>query len=423
MVDRRDDNRRWKSIDDLWKDAFDDNIPALTVTQHPHSQDAFGRLRTAGTGQRLDVEFLYDKQPNVFDETTTNGTATHNTNTRDVTLSLADANDGSLAKMASYPVPYTPGNSQLIEITGVLDLADIGTGTAETFVRTSTSGSAVETTIPQSSWVTNKTGVDWSQSHIFVMDFQSLKVGTIRFGLYQSGKFFPVAQIDNDNVRDSGYWQLANGPVYYKLYTTGGNTYMEIGYGNENNAIGFRYVVSANASATMKAICCTVKSEGGLDLRNVPGFPRTANTGVTEISVSTTLVPVLSIRSKTTFNSLENLVLSRIESLNVTSTQPILIKVIEDATITTPSWVDVDTDESSVEYDVSSTAISGGKELLSFYVTSGSGNNPGGEGATLGKQYMWDHQSALSGVVTIAAQKTGNNDANVLAAINWEEIR
>jgi len=422
-IDRRTDNRRWKAIDDLWKDAFDDDIPALTVTQHPRSQDAFGRLRVAGTGQRLDAEFLYDKQPNIFDETTTNGTATHNANTRDVTLSLGDANNGSLAKLASYPVPYTPGNSQLVEITGVLDLAGIGGGNAEAFVRTNITGTPAETTYAQSTWQDIRTGVDWTTSHIFAMDFQSLKVGSIRFGLVQNGGFRQVVKVDNDNIRDSGYWQLANGSVYYKLYTTGGNTYMEVGYGNENNAIGFRYVITANASATMKAICCTVKSEGGPDLRNVPGYPRTANTGVTEKTVSTTLIPVLSVRSKTTFNSLENLVLSRIESLNVTSTQPIRVVVLEDATLTTPSWVDVDTNESSVEYDVTAAALTGGKELLSFYVTSGSGNNPGGEGATLGKQYMWDHQGSLSGIVTIAAIRTGNSDGSVLAALNWEEIR
>lgn len=387
------------------------------------SYDAFGRLRVSGTGNRLDAEFIYDKQPNIFDETTNNGTVTHNTNSRDLTLALGDANNGSFAKMASYPVPYTPGSSQLIEMTGVLDLAGIGGGTMEVFRRTSVSGSIVEETVPQSKWSNLKSGMDWNQVHIFQIDFQSLKVGTIKFGFVERGKYEQVAQIDNDGKRNAGYWQLANAPAYWHLYTTGGNTYMELGYGNANNAVGFRYVITANASATMKAICCTVKSEAGASLREVPGYPRTANTGVTEITASTTLVPILSIRSKTTFNSLENLVLCRLESLNVTSTQPIRVVLLEDATIATASWTDVDTDESTVEYDVSSTSVTGGKELLSFYVTSGAGNNPSGEGATLGKQYIWDHQGALSGVVTVAAIRTGTNDAAVLAALNWEELR
>jgi hypothetical protein len=40
------------------------------------SYDAFGRLRTSGTGQRLDVEFIYDKQDEFFDEITNAGTVT-----------------------------------------------------------------------------------------------------------------------------------------------------------------------------------------------------------------------------------------------------------------------------------------------------------------------------------------------------------
>ena len=126
-------------------------------------RDAFGRLRVSGTGNRLDVEFLYDKQPNYFDETTNNGTVTHNANSRDITLSLGDANNGSFAKMASYPVPYTPGNSQLVEITGVLDNAALGGGTAEVFLRSSVSGSAVTKTVTQSKWAEFKSGIEWNK--------------------------------------------------------------------------------------------------------------------------------------------------------------------------------------------------------------------------------------------------------------------
>lgn len=77
----------------------------------PEAQiDGFGRVRTSGTGQRLDVEFIYDKQPDFFDEITNNGTVTHNGNSRDLTLALLDADAGSFATMRSHPVPYTPGN-------------------------------------------------------------------------------------------------------------------------------------------------------------------------------------------------------------------------------------------------------------------------------------------------------------------------
>lgn len=424
-VDRRNQNRKWKTIDDLWKEAFDNNIPALTVTQHPHSRDAFGRLRVSGTGNRLDVEFIYDKQDDFFDETTTNGTVTHNANSRDLTLSLADANDGSFAKMASYPVPYTPGSSQLIDITGVLDLAGLGGGQAEFFVRSSVSGSATETIYPQADWNNTPSDIDWSMSHIFSIDFQSLKVGTIRAGLVQSGTFIPVMQVNNDNLRNTGYWQLANGSAYWHLYTTGGNTYMELGYGNESNAIGFRYVVTANASATMKAICCTVKSEGGSPLFEMAGLPRSASNQQTPRTAGTTIVPILSIRPRATFNSLPNLGLCIPKSWQIQTTQPARIVLLHDATLTGASWNNVETNDSMMEYDVAATAITGGHIVDEIYVaTAGTGSNSRGSSAgSLGKTLMWDRQDSVSGILTVAAIRTGGTNASLLATTRWEEIR
>ena len=425
MIDRRNDNRRWKTIDDLWKDAFDDNVAALTVTNDPRQKDAFGRLRVSDTGQRLDVEFLYDKQSEYFDETTSNGTVTFNGSTRDLTLSLGDADNGSFAKMESYPVPYTPGNSQLIDITGVLDLAGIGTGTAEIFLRTSTGGSAAESVVGQTSWVNPVSDVDWTTSQIFTMDFQSLKVGTIRFGLVRNGVITVVHQLNNDNVRNAGYWQIPNGPVYYKLYTTGGITYMEVGYGNEANAIGFRYKVTANANATMKAICCTVKSEGGRHLIDMPGQTFVATRSQTAKTVSTTLVPLISIRPKSTFQTYDNLILSMPKSVTLQSTESIRFAVVHNGTLTGASWADVNTTTSSMEYDVAATVITGGHTIASDYIfAAGSGVNKGIDAkAILGKTPMWYRQDSVSGILTLAAVRTGGTDASVLAGISWEELR
>ena len=153
------------------------------------SIDAFGRWRTSGTGNRFDIEFIYDKQPQLVDEVTnTGGTAVHDANARDVVLSVNNATNGTEAALYShYDIPYTAGSSQLIDITGTLDAGAVGGGTAEVFLRSKITGSVTEQTIPQSSWLTAKTGVDWSFSQIFSIDFQSLKVGRIRFNLVRNG--------------------------------------------------------------------------------------------------------------------------------------------------------------------------------------------------------------------------------------------
>jgi hypothetical protein len=396
--------------------------------QDTFSIDAFGRLRTSRTGQRLDVEFKYNKQIDYFDESTNNGTVTYNGNPRDLTLSISDANNGTYSKMSSHPVPYTPGNSQLIEITGVLDLAGIGSGVAQTFIRSSVSGSAVETTNDQSGWSNLTSGIDWTDSHIFLIDFQSLKVGRIRFGLVQNGLAVKIHEITNDNLRNTGYWQLADGSAYYKLYNDATYTYMEIGYGNENNAVGIRYRIAANASATMKAICCTAKSEGGYNLLDMPGLPVSVDLGTSTKTVSTTLVPLISVRPKTTFQSYENLIVSLPKLIGLQTDEAIKYEILLNPTLTGASWNDVDTNESNLEFDIAATVVSGGKKIGSDYIYATS-TGPASTRITateknfLGKTVLWYRQGSQSGILTLAAIRTGAADASVLASMILEEIR
>lgn len=387
------------------------------------SGDAFGRLRTSGTGQRLDVEFIYNKNPDFFDETTNNGTVTFNGNSRDLTLSLSDANNGSHATMRSHPVPYTPGNSQLIDMTGVLDYAAIGGGNAEVFLRSKVTGSVVETVIDQSDWYETPVGIDWTKDQIFTMDFQSLKTGRIRYGLILDGVINYVAEIQNDNRKTSGYWQLPSLPCYWRIYNDSTYTYMEIGYGNEDNAIGFRYKILANASATMRGICCTVKSEGGMNLSEMNGLHRNVDTGTSNTSVSSTLIPILSIRLKSTFQTYDNLTIAMPRGISIKTSQDIKIAVIHSGSLTGASWSDADSTYSAVEYDTSATAITGGHTLYSKYISSSGNNKLDDSKSLLGKTVLWNRQSSETGIITIAGIKTGSQDSDVLAAINWEEIR
>lgn len=387
------------------------------------SRDAFGRQRVSETGQRLDVEFLYDKQPNFFDEITTNGTVTFNTTGRDLTLSISDAAAGTFATMRSHPVPYTPGNSQLIEMTGVLNLAGIAGGIAQVFLRSSVTGSVTEEVTDQASWSGAASDVDWSDSHIFAIDFQSLKVGTIRFGLVQNGEFTLVHQINNDNTRSSGFWQLASLPVYYRIYNDATYTYMEIGYGDEANAVGFRYRIAANASATMKAICSTVKSEGGTSLAELQGLSRSADNGETAVTISTTLIPILSIRPKATFQSVPNMAICLPKAFTISPTNPVRLEIIRDATLTGAAWADVDATGSVMEFDTTATAVTGGTIVYSGYFASAGRNSAASLQGILGKSVLWNRQGAQSGTLTVAAVRTENNDADCFASLQWDEIR
>ena len=386
--------------------------------------DAFGRLRTSNTAQRLDVEFIYDKQPEIVDEVTVSGgTVTHNANSRDLTLAINNTTTATEASMFSYDVPYTAGNSQLIALTGTINEANIAGGVAQIFVRSKVSGSVVETVTDQTSW--NKDTVsdaDWTNSQIFEIDFQSLKVGRIRFYLNRSGVAVPVHEIINDNIRPEAYWQLPHLPLTWRIYNDATYTYCEIGYGDADNGIGFRYRVAKNAGAELRAICGTVKSEGGLDLENLTGYNRVADSDVTAKSVATTLIPLLSIRPRTTFNSLNNRALVIPQSITISTDNPIKIVVVHNNTLTSASWSDVDTNESVIEFDTAATAFSGGHNLLSDYVSSDK-NKSLSTKTLLGRSLLWNRRGTESGILTIAAIRTGTTTANVLTSINWKEIR
>lgn len=392
--------------------------------QDSPSVDAFGRARVSDTGQRLDVEFIYDKQEEVFDEILKGaGTVTHNANSRDLFLKANNAVNGDGAEMASYPVPYTPGNSQLVAITGTINEANIAGGTAEVFFRSNITGTVVETTYTQVDWSEDvMASIEWDKSQILEIDFQSLKVGRIRFGLNMAGNFIPFHVIENDNLRATGFWQQPSLPASWKIYNDATHTYCEMGYGNADNAIGLRYKVPVDATAILRAICCTVKSEGGLNIADIEGYARVADMGVTKATVAATLIPLISIRPKTLFQTFDNLGLVVPTSIGVSTDNPIRLVVIHNATLTAPTWVDVDTAQSQTEYDVSATGFTNGHEVFTDYVSTAK-NTASSSSSILGKTLLWERKSVETGILTICAVRTTTTSADVFISLRFKEIR
>lgn len=396
--------------------------PNVATTNSP-AVDSFGRLRTSGVGNRLDIEFNYDGNEDIADSVVGDaGTVTHNANARHNVLAVVGTTTTAHAAIYTYDVPYTPGNSQLIAITGALDFAGLGSGTAQIFIRTSVSGSAVTTAIDQADWVDPVSDIDWTNTQIFEMDFQSLKVGRIRFYLNRNGQTTQVHEIFNDNIRNTSYWQLASHPAYWRIYNDATYTYMELGYGDTNNAIGFRYYIAKNASATMTALCATVKSEGGDSLFNLPGYNRSADRGVTKKTVSTTLVPLISIKPNTTLNSITNKALVVPIDYSVETDNPIRLVVSHNATLTGASWTAVDATESVMLYDVTAGTITAGHIVNSDYVATSRNANTSATNL-MGRALLWVRRGTETGSLTLSAVRTGSIDANVLASVRWREIR
>jgi len=387
----------------------------------------FAELRTANPGNRSDGEFLFDKLPLFFDDISSGGgTAAHQANGRDVLLSVVNTTTGTTAGLRShYAVPYTPGSGQEIDITFTPDLAAIGGGTAYIFLRSKVTGTVTLETIAQSSWTTLTSGEDWATSHIFRMSFQSLRVGRIQFSIVKNGLPYKIAEITNDNERATGYWQYATLPPYWKLYNDADNTIFEAGYGDEDNGIGFRYVFNGKqATATARAICETVKSQGGDKLFDMPGLSWEADNYTTPITVAATLVPILSIRVASTFNSLANFGIIIPESFEIRTDQPLVYRVFYRPTLTDASFAAIpDSAHVGVEMDVSATAITGGYKIGGGYVTTGGVNQAAVKSTLLGKVIMALGYAGVSDIVSVAAVRTSAQSASAYAAISGREIR
>jgi hypothetical protein len=411
------------SVEELLEGA---SVPIIFGSESWFLFSEFGELRATNPANRSDTEFLYDAQPLLYDDiSSTDGVVAHQTNSRDLLLTLSTTDPTALAGVRKhYYVPYTPGSGQEIDLTGTLDNGGVGSGTAALFVRSNVSGTVSETVVDQSVWDTPSTDVDWSFSQIFRMSFQSLKVGRIQYSLVRDGTPIKVHAIENDNVRNTGYWQLATLPPYASVYnTTDGNSVSEIGYGDTDNAIGFRYTVTASTDLQARFICETVKTQGGDRLIDMPGFDFSASRGTTAVTVSTTDVAVISIRMADTFNSLTNKTLAIPLGFDINTNNSVYYEIIYRGTPSTDvSWVAVDSTYSAMEYDVSAGSIAGGVVVDEGYVGTAR-NIQSNETGILDRVIMSRGHTGTPDILSIRMTRSGAQDASVLASMKWKEIR
>jgi len=393
--------------------------PVPTTRADDFYNDAFQRLRTSNPDPRFDINFKYDKQPLIFDEITAGaGTATHDADARDVVLAVGDDVHASRAALCHrWANVYTQGTSQFVIITGTLNPANLAGGTVEIFLRSSVTGTVTEVTEAVTGMA------DFRYSQIFVMDFQSLDVGRIRYGLDMDGLLVKGGEILNDNRRETAYWQNPNQPICYDAYNTATESITEFRYGDEANAIGFRFRAPVSASHYARAICATVKSEGGGGLLDLDGFPFAAGNAAALKTVQTTLIPLLAIQNKTTFNSLPSRGIVIPQAYSFATDQPLYYEIRVNPTLTNASFASVSND-SIMNFDVAATAVTGGRVISSGYIGTG-GQRAGGteKGITSKIPLSVNYAGTTGDILAICVVRSGNQNASAGVTIEWREIR
>jgi hypothetical protein len=349
--------------------------------------DAFGRLRVSVPSTLFESQQQYSENPLIWDHHTVGtGTATYNSNRASTILSTGGTATGARAlRQTKIYERYIPGKSFLVKITGTLAYSGTFSGTASSSVwygddnngfgfiyksdgwyvakRTNTTGSVVTTSIHQSNWSSdpmNGSGLsgitlDPTKSQIFAIDFQWLGVGRIRYGFQINGVFHLVHEIMHANLESGVYMQTANLPIRYEVFNEGGT----------------------GANISQEAICSSIDLEGGGYGDDEHGLNFCVSNGVGSITApSNAYVPIISMRVADLFKGKTYRGHVHIDTFEaLVNTNSVHYKVLWNATLTGPSWVAAEATHSGVEYDISSSAVSGGVEIGCGYWQSGTASN------------------------------------------------
>lgn len=408
------------------------NIMDTAVTiKDSANLDAFSRLRISNPLTLFSSQFTYNLNPLLFEQITSGAGAAiaHDATNRLASMTFTATPLGGQAYMQSYEyIPYQPSKSQLVFVTfnmngsaaNTLKFAGLsdGTngyefqnnGTDNRFVVYSAS-LAGTTVVLQSSWNidpldgSGPSGItlDITRTQILVIDFQALYVGRVRMGFDIDGTIVYAHEFLNANNAIYPYIQTANLPVRCGMTCSGVST------------------------TTMNFICCAVVSEGGIEDSNAFGYAFAQTSGV--VSVATGRTHVLSLRPKTTFNTITNRIKTVVFDLEMynAGNQPVYWELcIGQAISGTTAFNDVNTTYSSVEYNVLGT-ISGSPAIVveSGWIES-SGGVKGVSNEEIGSKYpiTLDAAGLQRTLGTISLVMTSlSGSQNCYGSLRFREIR
>jgi hypothetical protein len=266
---------------------------------------------------------------------------------------------------------------------------------------------ATETRVPQSAWNGDKldgTGasgftLDITKAQILWMDFEWLGVGSVRTGFVINGKFILCHTFHHANLIDSTYITTASLPLRYEIANT----------------------AATSGASKLKQICSTVISEGGYELRGLQQAAGTTITAPKALATAGTFYPVVSIKLKST--RLDAIVILTALSLMAVATGIYNWKIIASGTTSGGTWTDAGAN-SSIEYKLNGTGVSGGRVLASGYFTS---NAQGATTIDILKEALFKFQLERNGFtgeayeLTLAVTASTNGEV-VHGSMDWEEI-
>lgn len=404
----------------------------------PAATDAFGRLRTSTPYTMFDSSHRYADNGSWSTAVTNSGAATFNTAQGLVDLTVTGATNSAVIRETIRVFPYLPGKSLQIMGTFVMNapkenlyqrvgyygadngyFLELSSDLASLcFVeRSSVSGSFSDTRISQEGGVYgfNDTGwnvdklngegpsgitLDITRAQILFMDIEWLGVGTVRLGFVIDGQFIVCHEFQHANIVTSTYITTASLPLRYEIFNTG---------------------VTGSAS-TLKQICSTVIVEGGYELRGSQQGIGTPITSAKALATAGTLYPAVALQLKST--RLDAIaVISALSLMGVGNNEKFQWQLLGAPTVAGGSWVSAGAN-SSIEYNLTGTGLSGGRVLASGFFSS---SNQGSPNIDINKNALFSLQLERNGLTgtpypIVLAVASANSNQNVFASMDWEEI-
>jgi hypothetical protein len=419
----------------LWADGYSTEThrfaPGSTITaetdQYGADTDSFGRFRISTPFILFNSHQCQFQESNYWNVSTTGSGASDSWDSNFVsnTLTSGTAANGSAIYQTRTYWPYFSGMSQQCVFSGNFMGSQSGvikrygifddnngcffmlSGTAlSVVVRSNTSGSVVDTIVPQSSWNLDHldgTGqstysLDTTKSQIFTVDFQWLGVGKVRFGVQTPLGIAYCHVVYNNNVRTGVYMKNPNLPIRAQI--TNNNT-------------------SQGSAPAMSQICAYVGSEGAAG-----NFPTDGAAVTNPIAPSTGVwLPLIAVRVNPTYT--RGVAIRPSYSWAGTLGNSIGLEgLFFNAQISGGSWITIP--GSIAEYNNSATAMTITNTACVTVHTDGimSGNKTTSFGPV--DPFLWGSYSDVNQTVSdvwVVGFYSYSGSQNYVGGMDWQEIR
>jgi hypothetical protein len=381
--------------------------------------DAFARQRVSTPNVVFDNYEIQDKKALIWSEALVGGaTIAHVANNSSCKFETTAANGDKATRSSKKLSLYTPGTSILCLLTVVMGKGATNSaqrsglfsamdgvffeqrdGAMGVVVRSSTTGSVVNTRVARSDWNidsmdgTGSSGInlDFTKTQIFYIDLEWLGVGRVRFGFVHEGMPYICHECYHNNQLSTVYMKTPILPVTYQVENFGAST----------------------ALADFRQICCSVIVEG---TETTSKIPRTISNGVTSRSITTTTgIPIISMKLQTA--NVGQAMLRPIDvNLLAIGNVNTIFEVHYGGTLESASWANA---PGIGMVDVAATHITGSTKLATVYTATSTRQSV----KDLFANILWlgGELSGAADTLSIVARGLSAN-ASACAAIDYQEF-